>query len=237
MIFLGLDNSKKLWATTLCNVLNQNEILGETILFNLRDLFDFTTDKEKALLGYALGLIDWNSKTNFCGVCGFNTISNDFGHSKICKNEKFNTILYPVISPSIIALVEYIPEFGSPICLLQTKKFKGKTICSVFAGFVEVGESLEDAILREMKEEVNINVIGTRYICSQPWSFTSSLMIGYYAQVDNEDFQVDEKEIKNAKWFTSGELKRLQKKDEIQLSQPDSIARYLIESWISKNLK
>lgn len=236
LLFLGVDSNKKqLWATQLENIKNNKGLLCNTLSYNIRDVFKRVSDKEKALLTYALGIIKWSLNSNFCGVCSSETIIQEHGHSKICKSEKCKTIFYPQISPAIIVLIEHQSKIGTPKCLLQTRNYKGKAICSTFAGFVEIGESLEDAVKREMKEEVNVEITSLQYINSQPWMFSSSLMVGYFAQVDSEDYNIDGIEIKNAKWFTAEELKDLVNKKEIQLSLPDSIARYLIESWINKN--
>ena len=236
LLFLGVDSNKKqLWATQLENIKNIKSLLSNTLSHNIRDVFKRVSDKEKALLTYASGIIKWSLNSNFCGVCSSKTITQEHGHSKICISEKCKTIFYPQISPAIIVLIEHQSKIGTPKCLLQTRNYKGKAICSTFAGFVEIGESLEDAVKREMKEEVNVEITSLQYINSQPWMFSSSLMIGYFAQVDSEDYSVDGIEIKNAKWFTAEELKDLVNKKEIQLSLPDSIARYLIESWINKN--
>ncbi|WP_459443282.1 NAD(+) diphosphatase [Winogradskyella sp.] len=237
LLFLGIDDDKKqLWGADFDDVINSTDLLLETITYDIRKVFNHVNDKDKALLTYASGLLKWNQRTNYCGVCGVKTYSEDFGHSRICNNENCKNIFYPQISPAIIALVEYHPENAQPKCLLQTRDYNGKMMCSTFAGFVEVGESLEDGVKRELKEEVAVKVTNMKYITSQPWSFSSSLMIGYHAQVDCEYYDVDGVEIKNARWFTADELKDLLKNDKIQLSLPDSIARYIIELWINKNL-
>ncbi len=235
LIFLGIDDGKQLWATQLNNVVNKNDLQQNAVAYKVRDVFKYVNDKDKALLTYAFGLIKWNNRTNYCGVCSAEMTTHDFGHSKTCNNETCKTILYPQISPAIIALVEHKQKNGMSKCLLQTRHYQGKTMCSTFAGFVEIGESLEDAVIRELKEEVCVDVTRTQYVSSQPWSFTSSLMIGYYAQVENESYHVDGIEVKSARWFTANELKDLSEKNEIQLSLPDSISRYLIETWINDN--
>lgn len=237
LLFLGINSSgKNLWATRF-KYIEKNKDLGTNIFVrrNIRDVFKHFSEEEKALLTYASGLMKWSDKTVFCGVCGSETIIQEYGHNKVCQNEKCKTIFYPQISPAIIVLIEYHSENDEPQCLLQTRQYQGKAICSTFAGFVEIGESLEDAVKREMKEEVNVDIKSMNYICSQPWIFTSSLMIGYYAKVDSKDFSVDGNEIKQAQWFTAKELKNELVEQKTQLSLPDSISRYLMEQWINEN--
>ncbi|PKV52715.1 NAD+ diphosphatase [Aquimarina sp. MAR_2010_214] len=236
--FLGIQKDKKIWTAELtkANIESVSEILKGGRFYDVRDLVGQLENEQAALLAYALGINKWHQITRFCGACGVDTKSWENGHSKKCKNPKCSTIFYPQISPAIIVLIEYKPKKGQPLCLLSKRKIDKGYICSTFAGFVEIGESLEDAVAREMKEEVNVEVTNLRYVDSQPWSFSSSLMMGFVAEVEQMAFQVDGEEIKDAAWFSAEEIHKLASKGELTLSRPDSIARFLIETWANNNL-
>lgn len=232
--FLGVQEGKNIWTAELtrADVENTSEIVSESQFYDMRDLVSQLENEQAALLAYALGINKWNQITKFCGVCGSTTASLENGHCRKCKNSKCSTIFYPQISPAIIALIEYRPKDGEPLCLLNKRKMNKGFMCSTFAGFVEIGESLEEAAIREMKEEVNVDVTSLRYVNSQPWSFSSSLMVGFVAEVENLKFTVDGEEIKDAAWYSAKQIQELVAKDELILSKPDSIARYLIETWV-----
>ncbi|WP_024772051.1 NAD(+) diphosphatase [Aquimarina macrocephali] len=236
--FLGVQKDKKIWTAELteANVKSVSEILKGGRFYDIRDLGGQLENEEAALLAYALGINKWHQITRFCGACGSDTKSWENGHSKKCKNPKCATIFYPQISPAIIVLIEYKPKEGQSLCLLSKRKIDNGYMCSTFAGFVEIGETLEDAVVREMKEEVNVDVTNLRYVDSQPWSFSSSLMMGFVAEVEHTAFQVDGEEIKDAGWFSAEQLYESVSKDELTLSRPDSIARFLIETWANNNI-
>jgi NAD+ diphosphatase len=236
--FLGVQKDKKIWTAELTetNVKSVSEILKGGRFYDIRDLADQLANEQAALLAYALGINKWHQITRFCGVCGTDTKSWENGHSRKCKKPECSKVFYPQISPAIIVLIEYRPKKGKPLCLLNKRKIDSGYMCSTFAGFVEIGESLEDAVAREMKEEVNVDVINLCYVDSQPWSFSSSLMMGFVAEVAHTIFEVDGEEIKDAAWFSAKEIDQLVLKNELILSKPDSIARFLIETWVANNL-
>ncbi|WP_109097972.1 NAD(+) diphosphatase [Aquimarina sp. AU58] len=236
--FLGVQKDKKIWTADLTetDVKSVSKILKGGWFYDVRDLVDQLENEQAALLAYALGINKWHQITRFCGACGADTTNWENGHSKKCKNPKCSTIFYPQISPAIIVLIEYKPKEGQPLCLLNKRKVDNGYMCSTFAGFVEIGESLEDAVVREMKEEVNVDVTNLRYVDSQPWSFSSSLMMGFVAEVEHTKFEVDGEEIKDAAWFSAKQIHESVSKEELILSRPDSIARFLIETWANNNL-
>lgn len=237
LFFLGTEGDFE----TICIDLSHMESpeldhLGEGDFYDLRHAVHNINHKEAAVLAYAKGVAEWNANNIFCGVCGSRTRSLERGHCRACTNESCARISYPRIDPAIIVLIEYRPDKGEPLCLLNRIKTEYGYRCSTFAGFVEIGESLENAVVREMKEEVDVDVKNMTYIASQPWPFPSSVMIGFTAETESEVFRVDNKEIKDAAWYSALEIKTLVAANKLELSRSDSIARYLIESWVSKNL-
>lgn len=237
-IFLGILSERYVFGVDLSELELTDVVglLGDVVVQDLRDVV-LTLDKEiAALLAFTKGIAGWNRSHKYCGSCGCLTISQEQGHSRKCGNNTCGQVLFPRIDPAVIALIEYKPEKSPALCLLNRIMKEKGYICSPFAGFVEIGESLEDAVVREMKEEVGLSVSNLRYVTSQPWPFPSSIMIGFMAESSSLKYEVDNVEIKEAKWYSALELNDLVEKGELQLSKSDSIARFLIEAWISENL-
>jgi len=141
--------------------------------------------------------------------------------------------------PAVIMLVTHQPTDGSaPRCLLGRSARWPSGVFSTLAGFVEPGESLEQAVQREVMEEVAIVTDNARYIASQPWPFPRSIMLGFEANALTTDIQCDPTEIADAKWFTAEELKTFgtwgDDAFELQMPRTDSIARFLINHWLDR---
>jgi len=145
-------------------------------------------------------LMNWYSLNRFCGKCGAETIEKSDERAIVCP--RCNTTVYPKISPAIIVAI----VCNDKILLATNQGFPGAWY-SLIAGFADVGESLEETVIREVKEEVGVDVSHIRYYKSQPWPFSGSLMIGFFAEADSTQLiRVDNKEISDAAWFTSGDL-------------------------------
>jgi NAD+ diphosphatase len=145
-------------------------------------------------------LMNWYLQNKFCGKCGTRTQQKADERAIICP--VCNTIVYPRISPAIIVAI----ICNNKIMLARNSNFSGNWY-SLIAGYVDVGESLEEALLREVKEEVGLDVKNIRYYESQPWPISGSLMIGFIAEADeNQPISIDNKEIAEAAWFTRGNL-------------------------------
>jgi len=235
---LGEINSTSIYCADLSD-LDHSEIkhhFRDNTLNRIRQLISSLDHDTSSLLAYAQGIINWNKHQKFCSICGFKTLVEQKGHSSKCSNIKCNHLFFPQISPAIIVLIEYNSKNGEAFCLLQKNEKKNMTRCSTLAGFVEIGESLEDAVVREMKEEVNVDIVKSKYVASQPWIFSSALMIGFFAESKTKDFKVDGNEIKDASWFSASQIKKLAEEEKIIISGRDSIARFLIESWVEQQL-
>eukprot|EP00252_Welwitschia_mirabilis_P000716 TRINITY_DN10687_c0_g1_i1.p1 TRINITY_DN10687_c0_g1~~TRINITY_DN10687_c0_g1_i1.p1 ORF type:complete len:385 (+),score=53.84 TRINITY_DN10687_c0_g1_i1:205-1359(+) len=133
---------------------------------------------EAALLAYARALLEWRSKNRFCGYCGSKTISQEGGHSLKCNSKHCNAVIYPRLDPAVIMAVAH----GDYILLGRQSHWEPGRY-SLLAGFVEIGETFEMALEREVQEEVGLSIEkgSIRYIASQPWPFPQSLMIGFFA--------------------------------------------------------
>ncbi len=186
---------------------------------NLRRLYGLIDPDLFQLAGYASQIVRWDQTFQYCGRCGAKTINLENERAKICK--ECGLINYPRLSPAVIVAV--IRE--NKILLARANHFK-KDMYSVLAGFVEPGETLEDCVKREVKEEVNIEIKNIRYFGSQSWPFTDSLMVGFIADYKKGELSVDKNEIAEANWFGPNNLPNIPGKF--------SIARELIDWFIEK---
>ena len=181
-----------------------------------------------ALLAYARGLVHWHARHRFCGVCGGPTESADAGHVRRCANPACAIQHFPRTDPAVIVLVS-----DGDRALLGRQKIWQPGMHSVLAGFVEPGESLEDAVRREIAEEAGIAVEDIRYHSSQPWPFPSSIMLGFTAHALTTDIAVDGDELEAAGWFDRATLKASPEDERFRLPRRDSIARRLLDDWLA----
>ena len=181
---------------------------------------------ESAILAQAKALIDWHNRHRFCAQCGSATVPADAGYRRICRNCRAEH--FPRTDPAVIMLVTR----GNECLLGRNRRFTGGHY-STLAGFVEPGETVEEAVAREICEEVGLRTRGVRYFASQPWPFPSNLMIGCFAQAECGDIQIDGHEIVSARWFDHETVKRLVSgsSGEVALPRRDAIAFHLIAEW------
>lgn len=167
----------------------------------------------------AVQVVDWDRTHQFCGRCGIPLKTKADERAKECP--RCGLLHFPRLAPAIIVLVER----GNQLLLARSRHFM-PGMYSVLAGFVEPGESLEGAVVREVKEEVGIEIKDIKYFGSQPWPFPHSLMIGFTATYASGEISLDDKEIEDAGWYTVEKLPRIPGKI--------SIARKLIDGFLAK---
>jgi len=185
--------------------------------------------RDGALLAYARGMLTWHRRHRFCGVCGYATAVEDAGHLRVCQNADCRTNSFPRTDPAVIMLV----HDGGDRAILGRQKIWPQGMHSVLAGFVEPGESLEDAVAREVLEEVGVPVEDVTYHSSQPWPFPSSIMLGYWARAVSDDLDVNTFELESARWVTRQEMRASPEDATFRLPRRDSIARRLVEDWLA----
>ena len=168
----------------------------------------------------AVQIIDWDRTHQFCGRCGVPLRNKTDERAKECP--QCGLLHFPRLAPAIIVLVER----GNELLLARSRHFM-PGMYSVLAGFVEPGESLEETVMREVKEEVGIEIKDIKYFGSQPWPFPHSLMIGFTATYAGGEISLDDKEIEDAGWYTAEKLPRIPGKI--------SIARKLIDGFLAKH--
>lgn len=182
---------------------------------------------EGAILAYARGLLHWHRRHRYCGVCGAATQSVQGGHVRRCQNASCRADHFPRTDPAVIMLVH-----DDDHCLLGRQAAWPPGMHSTLAGFVEPGESLEEAVAREVAEEVGIAVSDVTYHSSQPWPFPSSIMLGFFARAERRPLSVDSNELAAAGWFSREALRASPEDETFRLPRRDSIARRLIEDWL-----
>jgi NAD+ diphosphatase len=190
-------------------------------VITLREAYGVLGEHQFMLAGRSTQIVEWATTSRFCGRCGASTERLPSERSMKCP--KCGLMAYPRIAPAIIVLVRK----GDEGLLARNARAK-LPFYSTLAGFVEIGESLEQTVVREVREEVGIEVGRVRYFGSQPWPFPHSLMVGFYADWVAGEIAVDGVEIADAKWFRADALP--------QIPPPISIARRLIDGWSSEVL-
>jgi len=215
--YLGRLDDLDCYAVQLDEAL---EAPPETAFEGLRALYGRLPDAYFSIAGRAVQILLWDQTHRFCGRCGQPTVNAPAERAKLCP--QCGLLSFPRVSPAVIMLVQRGDEF----LLARNKSFAGGFF-SVLAGFVEPGESLEETVAREVKEEVGLDVADIRYFGSQPWPFPHSLMIGFTARYTSGEIRLQEDEIAEAAWFSRrGELPELPGKL--------SIARRLIDWYLDQ---
>ncbi len=180
----------------------------------LRPLLGLLDEDFFSAAGRAFQIIHWERTHQFCGRCGGRTKLKDGERARECP--QCGLVIYPEISPAIIVAVVR----GAEILLARSHRFRN-AFYSVLAGFVEPGETFEETVRREVREEVGIELKNIRYFGSQPWPFPNSLMVGFMADYESGEIRIDESEIVDAGWFASNNLPGL--------PRSETIARRLID--------
>jgi NAD+ diphosphatase len=235
LVLLGLDGERAYVAIDL-SALEQPERepnLADSGEFqDLRAVGPLLDRAEGALLAYARGLMHWHRRHRFCGVCGHATESRRAGHMRACGNPDCGTQHFPRTDPAVIMLVH-----DGERCVLGRQEIWPPGMHSTLAGFVEPGESLEEAVAREIEEEVGLRLelAEIAYHSSQPWPFPGSIMLGFHARVAHRELRVNRDELESAGWFSRESLLKSPEDEGFRLPRTDSIARRLIDDWLAES--
>ena len=188
---------------------------------------------DAAIAAQGRQMLDWHARHRFCAVCGRSTQAKEAGYMREC--DECDAQHFPRTDPVVIMLVE-----SGEKCLLGRQAAWPTQMYSALAGFVEAGESIEEAVRREVHEEAGIAVGEVRYFASQPWPFPSSLMIGCHAEAVSDDVVIDKSEIEDARWFDRAELKSMlmrQHPQELSTPPPIAIAHHIIRDFVEHGSK
>ncbi|MEM1030833.1 MAG: NAD(+) diphosphatase [Myxococcota bacterium] len=225
-IFLGRVAGRPIFAVALPNeeeLARHPQLADHADFRDLRVVGSLMRSGDASLLSYARGMVVWHRDHRFCGRCGGPTAPEEGGHVLACTD--CDTKHFPRTDPAMMALIEWNDRI-----LLARKSTFPPGMHSVLAGFVEPGESVEEAVRREVYEEVGLEVTDVRYVRSQPWPFPRSLMVGYAMKSRHGDLRLDHEELEAGGWFTRDEVARAEK---IYIPPRYSLAGQLVGLWLA----
>ena len=227
LTFLGLEPTQT--AVFAADALDLH--VDKTRAFTpLRDLMTELDPAEAALGAYAVGMVGWHRVHRHCGRCGTGTNIEHAGHRRHCPN--CGLVHFPRTDPAVTMLVQTGDK-----ALLSRRHGAPAHRWSALAGFVEPGETPEEAVVREAHEETGVRIAAVEYVTSQPWPFPSALMIGFSAFVEpdaDDTPKPDGGELVDARWFDRAELAARVNDESIALPPPGTIGNYLISTWLAQ---
>lgn len=229
-IFLGLDGDRAVFALDISEAVdpaNDGPLAGLGSFRDARTAAQLVSIKDAAIIAQAKALIDWHQRHGFCPRCGASTKMMDAGYRRLCGN--CNAEHFPRVDPVVIMLAT-----DGDACLVGRGKQFPPGMFSALAGFIEPGETIEEAVRRELMEEASAKVGKVTYYATQPWPFPSSLMIGCFAEAESRDVKVDENEIAELRWIERSVARELiagKRVDGMQVPPPIAIAHHLIKTW------
>jgi len=243
-IFLGKDQNRYFFALD-CNKLNPTDLAAITQKgqwLPLRQATSNINPEDAAILALARALVYWHNTHLYCGKCASLNQLIEAGHARRCTNNQCHNMTFPRTDPAVIMLVECMFDDGIARCLLGRQEIWPQGMYSTLAGFVDPGESLEQAVRREVAEESGIQVSEVSYVTSQPWPFPASIMLGFSAVAVTQKIDISQDSLQDAQWFSREQLAQFTElgdpdaKDptSYKMSSADSISHYLISAWKNK---
>jgi NAD+ diphosphatase len=230
LVFLGLEDENPLFAVEVEGTADPaaGPLQGHGRFEELRGVALALPGHETAMAGGAKSLIEWRKRHGFCSACGERTLQAGGGWKRLCPACRAEH--FPRVDPVVIML----PVHGDR-CLLGRQASWPPGRMSALAGFMEPGESVEEACARELFEEAGLRATRVRYHSSQPWPFSSQLMIGLIAEVDSDEATPDQTELEAVRWFTRDEARATlapDGHDGVRAAPPLAIAHTLLRAWI-----
>ena len=233
--FLGLWKDEPVFAIEFEGSIDpvDGPVGGLGVFHDMRAAAALLPAADAAMAGGAKSLFDWRRKHGFCANCGALCETASGGWKRRCP--ACGTEHFPRVDPVTIMLPIY-KGGAEPVCLLGRQAAWAPGRMSALAGFLEPGESIEEACAREVKEEAGLTVIDTTYHSSQPWPFPSQLMIGLLAEVSDDQAAPDQTELESVAWLTRAEARAVLDGDHPTISAPPvfAIAHSLIRAWVEE---
>jgi len=232
-VMLGLEGERVLFALDISaarDPANEGPLAGLGHFRDMRAAAMLLPDKDTAILGQAKALIDWHQRHGFCPRCGNRTTLADAGYKRVCGS--CNAEHFPRTDPVVIMLATH-----GDSCLVGRGKQFPPGMFSALAGFIEPGETIEEAVRRELFEEAGVRTGAVAYYATQPWPFPSSLMIGCFADATSPEIAVDGNELAEAFWLERGKARALiggERVDGLWVPPSIAIAHHLIKTWANR---
>jgi NAD+ diphosphatase len=228
-IFLGLDGDTAVFAldVTSADDAQIGALAGLGYFRDARVAGQMVSMEHAAIIAQAKAMIDWHQRHGFCPGCGAPTKVMDAGYRRLCG--KCNAEHFPRVDPVVIMLATH-----GDACLVGRGKQFPPGMFSALAGFVEPGETIEEAVRRELMEEASVKVGEVTYYATQPWPFPSSLMIGCFAKAESREVKADETELAEVRWLERRIVRELiegKQVDGVRVPPPIAIAYHLIRTW------
>lgn len=250
-IFLGKTQPRKYSETAAekqisyfaldCNKLSFEQLETVNTLGQwqpLREVGSTISAADCTIMALAKGLVHWHKTHLYCGKCGSVNQLIEAGHARQCTNSSCRNMSFPRTDPAVIMLVEHLFDDGIARCLLGRQGNWPQGMFSTLAGFVDPGETLEQAVVREVAEESGVQIYNPVYVTSQPWPFPASVMLGFTAQARTHKIDISKDDLQSAQWFSREQLATFAAKDSdstgYKMSSKDSISYYLINAWRDK---
>jgi len=229
-IFLGLDGDRAIFALDLSEAddpAKAGPLAGLGRFRDARTAAQMVSLKDAAIIGQAKAMIDWHQRHGFCPRCGAPTKMVDAGYRRLCDSCKAEH--FPRVDPVVIMLATH-----GEACLVGRGKQFPPGMFSALAGFIEPGETVEEAVRRELMEEASLKVGAVSYYATQPWPFPSSLMIGCFAKAESREAKVDENELAEVRWIERSLARELiagKHVEGLRVPPPIAIAYHLIKAF------
>lgn len=239
VVFLGLADQRPVFAVDLAKMAPEADGSPpqwekEATWGELRAVGGTLSPEDATILATGRALVNWHRTHVFCGRCGGPTESRDGGHVRACLDQSCGAVHYPRTDNAVIMLV----ADGDKVLLHRQPSWPAG-MWSILAGFVEPGETFEQAVARETFEETGIIAGDIRYVASQPWPFPSSLMVGFTARALGGELTPDIHELEDAQWFSRADIAacfsdshRADDSGRPYLARPGSIARIMLDTWL-----
>lgn len=229
-IFLGLDGERAVFALDISaaeDPAKQGPLAGLGHFRDARTAGQVVSIDRAGIIAQARSMIDWHQRHGFCPRCGAPTRLVDAGYRRLCS--KCETEHFPRVDPAVIMLAT-----NGDACLMGRNKRFPSGRFSTLAGYMEPGETIEEAVRRELMEEASVKIGEVTYYATQPWPFPSSLMIGCFAKAESREIKPDETEIAELRWVerrAARELIEGKSVDGMRVPPPVAIAHHLIKTW------
>ena len=231
-VFLGIGDDGVACFATPIDEATQRKLEVQNVGFvDARSAAAQLEDGRAAIVAQDRSLLNWHRQNPFCTRCGSRTHPQMAGSQRACTNSDCGVVIFPRIDPVVIMLV--VSADGEHCLLGRNPGYPGRLV-SALAGYMEPGESIEEAVRRELLEEAGVSVEAVRYFTSQPWPFPATLMIGCFAMAEDLELDVNLQELEWAQWFSKKEVEALFADEDQEFSAPRSIAiaHHLIKHWL-----